>query len=591
MNINIKRANIITPLKTYKYKILVFLTTLMAGVVILSSVAVITTDISATLKRRAAKGEYAMVLPHYSSFDFSDFHSAVKPSWKEETLKLTDGRAVTKIHANVYPINLRNVSITYASDNENVATVDENGNIEAKNPGAAKIKIVADNGERHMETEAELTVVQPVTGLFMPETTVTLYKGSAGQLLKCETVPQNATNQNMVWQSKNEKVVTVDNNGHVKPVGLGMAEVVAKSDDGGFEAKCYVTVVNYSVDVNSVSIKNDYKEDAYLRVGESINLVTETEPENARNKTLKWTSSNIAAATVSQTGRVLARGVGKTTITVSSVNGKTDTFNLTVQPGVVRDPFNLNGGETYTSGGVTYTAYNMSLLDMTAIQMNSNPVPHKGGSAASYDEVKAALDPSAYSNGAYKYQFLDLSYTNGISEESLNAFLADKGILRGHGADFIAAARAYNVSEVYLVAHACLETGNGTSTLANGVLVGGVTVYNVYGIGAYDSGAVFYGSRKAYQEGWTDVSSAIMGGAQWISSHYINTAYGRQNTLYKMRWNPDNPSEHQYATDIEWATQQAVNIERIFRMFPEAVKSYDVPVYNDTAAVAIDTSN
>lgn len=588
MNINIKKADIITPLKNYKYKIFVFLTTLLAGVVILSSIAVITTDISATLKRMAAHGEYAMVLPHYSGFDFSDFHSAVKPSWTEQTLKLVDGKAVTRINANIYPVNLRDVTITYVSDNENVASVDSEGNIEAKSPGAAKIKIIADNGERHMEAEAELTVVQPVTGLFMPETTVAVYKGSTGRLLKCETVPLNATNQGIEWHSKNEKVVTVDKNGNITPVGLGMTEVIAKSDDGGFEAKCYVTVVNYAVDVNSVSIKNDYKDDAYLRVGESINLSAEVEPENARNRTLKWTSSNAAAATVSQTGRVLARGVGKTTITVESLSGRTDTFNLTVQPGIVKDPFNLDtGSESFTSGGVTYMAYVMSLSDMTEIQMNSNPVPHKGGAAASYDEVKDALNPEVYSDGAYKYQFLDLSYTNGISEESLNAFLADKGILRGHGADFIAAARAYNVSEIYLVAHSCLETGNGTSALANGVNVSGVTVYNMYGIGAYDSGAVFYGSRKAYQENWTDVSSAIIGGAQWISKYYINAAYDRQNTLYKMRWNPANPSVHQYATDIEWATKQAIYIERIFAMFPEAVKVYEVPVYTDTAAAVI----
>lgn len=275
------------------------------------------------------------------------------------------------------------------------------------------------------------------------------------------------------------------------------------------------------------------------------------------------------------------------------MSGKTDTFKLTVQPGENGDPFELEGNsDIYVpEGGVTYTAYDMSLSEMTEIQMNSNPAPHNGSSDASYDDVKHALDPESYSSGSYKYQFLDLSYSNGISEEALNEFLADKGILRGHGADFIAAARECNISEIYLVAHSCLETGNGTSALANGVNVSGVTVYNVYGIGAYDSGAVMYGSRKAYQENWTDVSAAIIGGARWISEHYINADTGRQNTLYKMRWNPENPSEHQYATDIEWAIQQGANIEKIFAKFPEAVKAYDVPVYSDTAPVAIDTSN
>ena len=59
--------------------------------------------------------------------------------------------------------------------------------------------------------------------------------------------------------------------------------------------------------------------------------------------------------------------------------------------------------------------------------------------------------------------------------------------MKGMGAAFIEAAKEYNVSEVYLVAHACLESGNGTSQLATGVEVNGTTVYNLFGIGAYDA--------------------------------------------------------------------------------------------------------
>ena len=47
-----------------------------------------------------------------------------------------------------------------------------------------------------------------------------------------------------------------------------------------------------------------------------------------------------------------------------------------------------------------------------------------------------------------------------------------------------------------------------------------------------------------------------------------------------MRWNPEHPGEHEYATDIGWAIKQAVNIEKIFAYFPDAVKTYEVPVYN-----------
>ena len=152
--------------------------------------------------------------------------------------------------------------------------------------------------------------------------------------------------------------------------------------------------------------------------------------------------------------------------------------------------------------------------------------------------------------------------------------------MKGMGAAFIEAAKEYNVSEVYLVAHACLESGNGTSHLATGVEVNGTTVYNLFGIGAYDANPVGNGSQRAYSQGWTSVESAIKGGAKWISENYVNSPDGRQNTLYKMLWNPENPGTHQYATDIGWAVKQAVSIEKIFSSFTDATLSFDVPVYS-----------
>ena len=55
-----------------------------------------------------------------------------------------------------------------------------------------------------------------------------------------------------------------------------------------------------------------------------------------------------------------------------------------------------------------------------------------------------------------------------------------------------------------------------------------------------------------------------------------------------MLWNPENPGVHQYATDIGWAVKQAVNIEKIFNEFPEAVLSYDIPVYQGETAASIE---
>ena len=513
---------------------------------------------------------YAMVLQNYYTFDHSDkTNVAIKLSWDDGAVDLNGGTAEAKIKAKVYPINLPDKKITWKSSDDNIAKIDSGGNITAQNPGKATLTAMLYSQKK--SATATLSVRQPVTGIFMPTSTITLYTGGEGRLLQTEIFPKNATNQNITWKSKNTKIARVDENGRVKPVGVGMTEITATMEDGGFEAKCFVNVVNSYVDVQTLSVKNT---DAMtIKVGDSVNAIVTVSPSNVRNKTLKWSSDDTKIATVSQAGRIRGVSVGTANITVETTNGKKQTFTVNVTESDAKDPFNLNDevSDLDTEGTVTYTSYDISFPQIIRIQMGLNPPPkiwrNGGMSYATESETAEYMNPNSFYTDAYKYQFLDLSKPNNVSEETLNNYLADKGVMKGMGAAFIEAAKEYNVSEVYLVAHACLESGNGTSQLATGVEVNGTTVYNLFGIGAYDANPVGNGSQRAYSQGWTSVEAAIKGGAKWISENYVNSPDGRQNTLYKMLWNPENPGTHQYATDIGWAVKQAVSIEKIFSSF------------------------
>ena len=526
---------------------------------------------------------YAMVLQNYYTFDHSDkTNVAIKLSWDDGAVDLNGGTAEAKIKAKVYPINLPDKKITWKSSDDNIANIDSGGNITAQNPGKATLTAMLYSQKK--SATATLSVRQPVTGIFMPTSTITLYTGGEGRLLQTEIFPKNATNQNITWKSKNTKIARVDENGRVKPVGVGMTEITATTEDGCFEAKCFVNVVNSYVDVQTLSVKNT---DAMtIKVGDSVNAIVTVSPSNARNKTLKWSSDDTKIATVSQAGRIRGVSVGTANITVETTNGKKQTFTVNVTESDAKDPFNLNDevSDLDTEGTVTYTSYDISFPQIIRIQMGLNPPPkiwrNGGMSYATESETAEYMNPNSFYTDAYKYQFLDLSKPNNVSEETLNNYLADKGVMKGMGAAFIEAAKEYNVSEVYLVAHACLESGNGTSQLATGVEVNGTTVYNLFGIGAYDANPVGNGSQRAYSQGWTSVEAAIKGGAKWISENYVNSSDGRQNTLYKMLWNPENPGTHQYATDIGWAVKQAVSIEKIFSSFTDATLSFDVPVYS-----------
>ncbi|MBN8193765.1 glucosaminidase domain-containing protein [Bacillus sp. NTK074B] len=184
-------------------------------------------------------------------------------------------------------------------------------------------------------------------------------------------------------------------------------------------------------------------------------------------------------------------------------------------------------------------------------------------------------------------QFLVLSRYAGLPDTELNKLLVGKGILEGKGKSFAAASTLFSLNEIYLVSHAILETGNGTSKLATGVQVSEVdgksvpqkTVYNMYGIGAYDSDPLKYGSEYAYKQGWFTPEAAIVGGAQFIGESYIHNPSYQQDTLYEMRWNPAMPATHQYATDIGWAYKQTYTIASLYSQLNSYVLYLEIPRY------------
>jgi mannosyl-glycoprotein endo-beta-N-acetylglucosaminidase len=206
---------------------------------------------------------------------------------------------------------------------------------------------------------------------------------------------------------------------------------------------------------------------------------------------------------------------------------------------------------------------------------------------ASKEDTAYYLNPDNFINSdTQSLQFLKLSAKANVDDKEVDSkILAGKGILAGKASAFVTAANAYGINEIYLISHALLETGNGTSTLANGVKVNGKTVYNMYGIGAYDGSAISSGAQYAYNAGWFTPEAAIIGGAKFIAQGYVNAG---QDTLYKMRWNPDAAEKtgnatHQYASDIGWATKQVGQIYNLYSLLSSYTLNYEIPIYKVNA--------
>lgn len=164
--------------------------------------------------------------------------------------------------------------------------------------------------------------------IVLDQTTMQLAPNANGRLTA--TIEPAGAPQTLEWESSNPSVVDVLPKGLSATIiayGSGSATITARATDGsGVYATCAVTVAS-SVPVTSVSIS---KTTLALTKGQTSTLTATCVPSTADNKTITWTSSQNAVATVSDEGLVTAVGSGTAVITAQSANGKKATCTVTV---------------------------------------------------------------------------------------------------------------------------------------------------------------------------------------------------------------------------------------------------------------------
>jgi hypothetical protein len=165
-----------------------------------------------------------------------------------------------------------------------------------------------------------------VTGITLSSTTLELI-GSDTASLTATVIPENASRKRIFWTSLNSKVITVAN-GEVIAVGEGTDTIFATTVDGGFTAKCAVTV--NKINVTGISLSVNKME---LKLGDIDTLVASVLPYNALVRTVIWSTSNQSAVKVSQAGIITAREIGVANITAKTKDGSfTAVCEVTVSP-------------------------------------------------------------------------------------------------------------------------------------------------------------------------------------------------------------------------------------------------------------------
>lgn len=266
-----------------------------------------------------------------------------------------------------YTLKLKGVKgkAKWSSSKKSVVTVKaaKNGKsavITAKKPGSATI--TATVGKKKLvcvvKVNGTTAVVVKADKITLDKGELVLWATNQTESIKATVTPENAEDKDVVWESLDTSIVTVDQKGNVTAVtdGTTFVKCSLKSNPKVF-ASCEVTVQvpepSKPATIKATSITVEPK---VLNLNTNDYFVDYLEykilPENSDETDVVWESDNPKVAMVSEDGQVTANGVGTTTVrcyieTNPSISA-TCTVNVkgSTEPEVVKvSGITLNPGE------------------------------------------------------------------------------------------------------------------------------------------------------------------------------------------------------------------------------------------------------
>lgn len=174
-------------------------------------------------------------------------------------------------------------------------------------------------------TTATLTLTMYDGGVALDKTELTLSTAGEAQRLTYNIFGAGITENDLVWESADSEIVSVDNTGLVTPHKAGKTVVSVKTADNSFRADCAVTV-----EQAAEAIVLDKTELSLLAGGKNGEITARLTPDGVVHRQISWTSSNETVATVSSNGIVTPLSAGEATITAKSADNEALTASCTV---------------------------------------------------------------------------------------------------------------------------------------------------------------------------------------------------------------------------------------------------------------------
>lgn len=226
-------------------------------------------------------------------------------------------------------------SVTWTSENPEIATVSKSGSVKGIDTGTTTITCTANDGSG-LSATAKVTVITAVKKVAFDDKNKTLTIGGTTKLVAIVT-PENATDTTVSWRSSDMSIATVDVTGKVTAKKTGTCVITAEANDGtgaSGDITIYVEPL-LPVMVNSISWQTTWGQKNGKIGVEAENLCV--------NKTIKSFdcivicysayTSNVSYDSFTYEGSSIKPGaIGKSKLSKYGISGFTTAYKVEITP-------------------------------------------------------------------------------------------------------------------------------------------------------------------------------------------------------------------------------------------------------------------
>lgn len=262
----------------------------------------------------------------------SSFYVSVLPI-EVNSLKLSQDNIeiqldeMKKVDVTIEPSNSTDKTLSWKSENSNIVSVNNTGEIKGLSVGETNVLVTSSNGvEAHVLVKVYEVFPEAI------ETEINDLKIEITETLKVKSniYPDNANNKKISYESENQKVVTLNEEGELQPVDIGKTNIKLTTSNNITKI---IPVEIFEINAESINIEkvsNNFIIWNLIDINEKFSLDGIISPNDATYKELTWESSDEDVVSIANGGEFITHNEGTAIIKATNLEGVESDIKINV---------------------------------------------------------------------------------------------------------------------------------------------------------------------------------------------------------------------------------------------------------------------